>query len=107
MKMLTPANSSRKYSGHCIGTQREKSMRLLRASRQSIETQQEESVYLLRVQDEERRRIARELHDSTGQELAMLTINLGSLRIKTERVNHEVAKLAGDCEELAKQISTE
>ena len=82
-------------------------MSLLRASRQSIETQREESMYLLRIQDEERRRIARELHDSTGQELAMLTINLGSLRLKTERVNHEVAKLAGDCELLAKQISTE
>ena len=31
---------------------------------------------ILRLQDEERRRIARELHDSTGQKLAALAINL-------------------------------
>lgn len=82
-------------------------MRLLRASRHSMGTQRDKATYLMRAQDEERRRIARELHDSTGQELAMLTVNLSSLRVKTERVNHEVSKLAGDCEELAKQISTE
>lgn len=34
---------------------------------------------LLRVQDEERRRIARELHDSTAQLLAALSINLGRI----------------------------
>jgi PAS domain S-box-containing protein len=37
---------------------------------------------LLRAQDEERRRIARELHDSTAQVLAALSINLD--RLKTE-----------------------
>jgi signal transduction histidine kinase len=35
---------------------------------------------LLRTQDYERRRIARELHDSTAQLLAALSINLGRLR---------------------------
>lgn len=34
------------------------------------------SVRLLQTQDEERRRIARELHDSTGQKLAALAMNL-------------------------------
>jgi two-component system NarL family sensor kinase len=34
------------------------------------------SVSLLQTQDEERRRIARELHDSTGQKLAALAMNL-------------------------------
>jgi len=35
---------------------------------------------LIRLQDEERRRIARELHDSTGQNLAALKLNLSHLR---------------------------
>ena len=34
------------------------------------------SAYLMRVQDEERRRIARELHDSTGQKLVALKMGL-------------------------------
>jgi signal transduction histidine kinase len=45
---------------------------------------QELSSQLLRAQDEERRRISRELHDSTGQLLAALTMNLA--RFKSERM---------------------
>jgi len=37
------------------------------------------SVELMQAQDEERRRIARELHDSFGQNLASLKINLDQL----------------------------
>lgn len=37
------------------------------------------SLHLLRTQDEERRRIGRELHDSLGQYLAMVKMNLDSL----------------------------
>lgn len=38
------------------------------------------SAHVLHLQDEERRRIARELHDSTAQTLSALKINLSSLR---------------------------
>lgn len=39
------------------------------------------SLHLLRTQDEERRRIGRELHDSLGQYLAILKMNLDSLQM--------------------------
>src|ERR1700723_674483 len=40
------------------------------------------SARLLQLQDEERRRIARELHDSTGQSLAALVIHLSAVNAK-------------------------
>jgi PAS domain S-box-containing protein len=39
------------------------------------------SLHLLRTQDEERKRIGRDLHDSLGQCLAVLKINLDSVRL--------------------------
>lgn len=37
------------------------------------------SAYLMQLQDEERRRIARDLHDSTGQKLVALKMNLSAI----------------------------
>jgi two-component system CheB/CheR fusion protein len=47
--------------------------------KQSEEELRQLSGYLMRVQDEERRRLARELHDSTGQKLVALKMNLESV----------------------------
>ena len=48
---------------------------------------------LLRLQDEERRHIARELHDSAGQTLAALGMNVAQL---AEHAKHSPAQLAED-----------
>jgi signal transduction histidine kinase len=53
------------------------------------------SARLLQLQDEERRRIARELHDSVGQMLAALAMNLSVVRTDIERL----AKTAGTLDE--------
>ena len=76
-------------------------------ARNATRTQREQSARLSQAQDEERRRIARELHDSTGQDLAILTMNLGSLRVKAEQVDPTISSLAANCEDLARHISTE
>jgi PAS domain S-box-containing protein len=58
---------------------------------------------LLHSQDEERRRLARELHDSTGQKLAALAINLSVLNqaaandARAQRALSESLALTHDC----------
>src|SRR5262249_11601217 len=56
---------------------------------------------LLRLQDEERRKIARDLHDSTGQELVALTTMLSQMREGIPASNRKLRKLARECQEVA------
>ncbi len=62
---------------------------------------------LLRVQDEERRRIARELHDSTGQILALLSMNLSALEDDAKGSNAEIGKALSENVEIVNQVSGE
>jgi PAS domain S-box-containing protein len=61
---------------------------------------------LLRSQDDERRRIARELHDSAGQILTALGMSLGNIG---QRVRHDpqLAEGVRDSRELVQQLSKE
>jgi signal transduction histidine kinase len=45
------------------------------------------STRLLQLQDEERRNIARELHDSTGQVLAALGMNLAAIQLESKKLS--------------------
>jgi signal transduction histidine kinase len=58
------------------------------------------------MQDEERRRIARELHDSVGQTLAALAMNLSAVRLDFERMTQTVHTLT-DTENLVRDMSSE
>ena len=64
------------------------------------------SARLLQLQDEERRRIARELHDSVGQMLAALKMNLSAVRGDIERLSKTANALA-DSESLVHEMTTE
>jgi signal transduction histidine kinase len=56
---------------------------------------------LLSLQDDERRRLARELHDTTGQNLSMLVLNIDLLNREQSLTPETHAKLA-ECGELAR-----
>src|SRR6202140_572644 len=64
------------------------------------------SARLLQLQDDERRRIARELHDSVGQMLAALNMNLSAVRADIERLSKTANALA-DSESLVHEMTTE
>jgi signal transduction histidine kinase len=62
---------------------------------------------LLQLQDEERRRIARELHDSAGQTLAALGMNVSKLHRVLAKSNPELRETTSDSMELIESLSTE
>ena len=64
------------------------------------------SARLLQLQDEERRRIARELHDSIGQMLAALSMNLSGVRADIDRLTKTTVALT-DSEDLVQEMSKE
>ena len=78
----------------------ERSAEILRQSEQVREL----SWRLLRAQDEERRHIARELHDSAGQTLTVLGMNLVQLVQKAGRSAPELATEAETVQEMVQQL---
>lgn len=70
------------------------------------------SARLLRLQDDERRRIARELHDSTAQNLSALEMNMsllesmvGKLDVRAQRIVSETRQIAAECSKELRNIS--
>jgi PAS domain S-box-containing protein len=71
------------------------------------ENLRELSARLLQLQDEERRHIARELHDSAGQLLAALNMNLTPLLQNRNGVDPQSHKVLQESLEIVNQLSTE
>ncbi len=74
--------------------------RRLRLSEQSL---RELSSQLLRLQDEERRRLARDLHDSLGQYLAVLKMGLDSLKLDLKSQGSAAEEQISECLQLAEE----
>jgi signal transduction histidine kinase len=62
---------------------------------------------LQQMQDEERRRLARELHDSAGQLLAAIAMNIAVVQSEIRKINPELAKRVDENEALVEQLSRE
>lgn len=63
------------------------------------------SARLLQVQDEERRRIARELHDGVGQLLSAAGMNISVVLQRREKLSAEVAERVAESGALIQQVS--
>ena len=62
---------------------------------------------LLQMQDEERRRIARELHDSAGQMVVALDIDLSVIESEISSLSPGAAKACAESRELVQEMSKE
>ena len=71
------------------------------------ETVQALSRSLMHVQDEERRHIARELHDSAGQTLTVLGMNLARLAQLSEKKDAEVVEQLEEAQSSLQQLTQE
>jgi signal transduction histidine kinase len=65
------------------------------------------SARLMATQDEERRRIARDLHDSVGQLVAALSMNTGLIQTEAEKMKPGIAEAARQNAQLLEQLSRE
>jgi PAS domain S-box-containing protein len=75
--------------------------------KQAEEKLRQLSGQLLRLQDEERRRIARDLHDSTGQDLVALATTLSQLHASIPSSGRKLRNFVAQCQVLADQCVRE
>ena len=69
--------------------------------------EREFSARLLKLQDEGRRRIARELHDGVGQTLAVISMNAARLDREKSKLSPDTARCAEENSTLIEQVTSE
>ncbi len=105
-------NRQRQIQGLLL--QEKESAAKLRTARDELEQRVQErtaaarqlSARLLQMQDEERRRIARELHDSAGQMVAALIMNIDQMKT-VDGATGEQARLLADSEAVLRNLNKE
>ena len=71
------------------------------------ESLRELSARLMKVQDEERKRFARDLHDSVGQILAAISMNIGVVQAQSDKLDSQGARAISENVQLVEQVSRE
>ena len=105
-------NRQRQIQGLLL--QEKESAAKLRTARDELEQRVQErtaaarqlSARLLQMQDEERRRLARELHDSAGQMVAALTMNIDQMKA-VDGATSEQARLLADSDAVLRNLNKE
>jgi len=100
---LAPINDSEHGNLCVVATELTELVEANEALRSNEESLQLLSARLLKLQDEERRHIARDLHDITGQKLAVQSITLSQLTAR-QKLNAQSQALVAECVKLNQQI---
>ncbi len=105
---LKPVKNSDPRTVCVVATELTELVEANEALRSNEEALRQLSARLLKLQDEERRHIARDLHDITGQKLAVQSIGLSQLlNRKTEGLDTESRRILSECATLTKQVGEE
>jgi PAS domain S-box-containing protein len=99
-EQLAQANES-------LRTEVSQRLRAEEALRQEEESLRQLSARLLMLQDEERRRIARDLHESTGQKVAALCLDLTLATRQADLLPPSARDTLQHCSALAEEITTD
>ncbi len=103
---LTPVNNSESQNICVVATELTELVEANEALRSNEESLRQLSARLLKLQDEERRHIARDLHDITGQKLAAQSLALSNV-LSREGLDADGKRLLSECIILSKQIGEE
>jgi two-component system NarL family sensor kinase len=104
---LSPAREHGVHTICVVATELTELMEANEALRISELSLRQLSARLLRLQDDERRRIARDLHDTTGQKVAVLSMTLDRLAKVLDSRKPPVVEALADCREVLGQIGEE
>ncbi|MGA7919357.1 MAG: response regulator [Candidatus Acidiferrales bacterium] len=105
---VSPVKSSEPPTVCVVATELTELVEANEALRSNEESLRLLSARLLKLQDEERRHIARDLHDITGQKLAVLTMALSQvINHKNLGLDSESRRVLSECSALSKQVGEE
>ncbi len=94
-------------ANHRLATAAARAEKMAEEATASREAYRRLSSRLLTLQDEERRRLALDLHDSTAQRLAALTMNLDVVEATREALDTRARRAQAESRSLAEQCSRE
>jgi PAS domain S-box-containing protein len=104
---LSPVRNSQRQDVCVVATELTELMEASEALRSKEESLRLLSARLLQLQDEERRRISRDLHDTTGQKLAFQSMLLGRIGKTAKDLDTESRALLDECQALNGQLVEE
>ena len=105
---LSPVKNSNPRTVCVVATELTELVEANEALRSNEESLRQLSTRLLKLQDEERRHIARDLHDITGQKLAVQSMGLSRvLNRESTGLDAESRRILSECATLNKQVGEE